>query len=189
MTGDTEDRARRFAERLEPCLRRLLAGVRLIVRDPGQSDDVLQNGLYEAFRTYDPALHDERFLARTWRCVAHAALRAQRTRRRLRFREQAFPGGDPDMVADLRAADSYEHVLADPGRCLEEVGDGLRRAVLALPDSERWTFLLRTFGDLRYREIAEILDVPLGSVMTWLHRARARLRAALAPDARREDRR
>lgn len=186
MSGSEPERAARFGARVAPCLPRLLAGARLLVRDPARAEDVLQAGLLEAFRTYDPAQHDGRFHPRTWRCVVNAALGSERRARLRESFEVRFPEGSEDLVADLRAAQEHERVLSDPDRFLEETGDRLRSAVLALPDAERWVFLLRAMGDLSYREIADTLDAPIGSVMTWLHRARLRLREALVPRPARE---
>ena len=52
----------------------------------------------------------------------------------------------------------------------------LRRALDALPEGQREVVAMFHLDGLAYREIAEALDVPIGTVMTWLHRGRARLR-------------
>ena len=54
------------------------------------------------------------------------------------------------------------------------------RAVAALPQNYREVIQLFHVEHLSYKEIAATLDVPIGTVMTWLHRARAKLKAALA---------
>jgi RNA polymerase sigma-70 factor (ECF subfamily) len=55
----------------------------------------------------------------------------------------------------------------------------LEAAVAALPANYREVIQLFHVEQLSYREIAETLDVPMGTVMTWLHRARGKLRATL----------
>jgi RNA polymerase sigma-70 factor (ECF subfamily) len=60
--------------------------------------------------------------------------------------------------------------------------DEIRRAVLDLPQPYRTVVLLRYMEDLPYEAIAEALEMPLGTVKTLLHRARARLRVALSCD-------
>ena len=58
-------------------------------------------------------------------------------------------------------------------------------ALKALSERERAVLLLRAIGRLRYREISESLDIPLGSVMGHLHRARQKMRDAILRARRR----
>jgi RNA polymerase sigma factor (sigma-70 family) len=55
----------------------------------------------------------------------------------------------------------------------------LAAAIARLPDDHREALLLFHQEQLSYREIAAVLEVPIGTVMTWLHRARQKLRAEL----------
>ena len=55
----------------------------------------------------------------------------------------------------------------------------LREALAELPDEMREIILLRDFHDLAYAEIATVLDIPIGTVMSRLHRARSALRERL----------
>jgi RNA polymerase sigma-70 factor (ECF subfamily) len=63
----------------------------------------------------------------------------------------------------------------------EERGERVQRAVLALPPASRAVLVLREYEGLAYQEIAETLDIPVGTVMSRLNYARNRLREALAP--------
>jgi RNA polymerase sigma-70 factor (ECF subfamily) len=116
-------------------------------------------------------------------------------RRRLR------PGRDPrgwfyrvlrnkciDMMRSRRTHRSapLERDLADRGNGdptrdtdRQEELAGLRRALAELPDEMREILLLRDFHDLPYAEIATVLDLPPGTVMSRLHRARSALRQRL----------
>jgi RNA polymerase sigma-70 factor (ECF subfamily) len=60
-------------------------------------------------------------------------------------------------------------------------GEGVRQAVLALPPASRAVLVLREYEGLSYREIADTLGVPMGTVMSRLNYARNRLRESLAP--------
>jgi RNA polymerase sigma-70 factor (ECF subfamily) len=55
----------------------------------------------------------------------------------------------------------------------------VQRALLRLPDDQRAVIALRAGEELSYREIAEVLDVPIGTVMSRLSRARVALRRSL----------
>ncbi len=83
-----------------------------------------------------------------------------------------------DVASDLPA----------PGGTPEQTLD-LQRCLLRLPAEQREVLLLVTLQDLRYEDVARITGVPIGTVMSRLSRARARLRelmeggAAAAPAA------
>jgi len=62
-----------------------------------------------------------------------------------------------------------------------ERGERVRQAVLALPPASRAVLVLREYEGLSYREIADTLGVPIGTVMSRLNYARNRLRESLAP--------
>jgi RNA polymerase sigma-70 factor (ECF subfamily) len=73
---------------------------------------------------------------------------------------------DPDEVdAELRAPDSGSDIAVDLQRCL-----------LRLPDDQREVLLLVTMEDLSYEEVARVLSIPVGTVMSRLSRSRSRLR-------------
>ncbi len=62
---------------------------------------------------------------------------------------------------------------------LRQDAETLGRALAGLPEPMREAILMYHLGDASYQEIASVLEVPIGTVMTWLHRGRARLRAAI----------
>lgn len=63
----------------------------------------------------------------------------------------------------------------------KERGERVRRAVLELPPASRAVLILREYEGLSYREIADTLNIPIGTVMSRLNYARNRLRESLAP--------
>ena len=67
-----------------------------------------------------------------------------------------------------------------PQEALAGKGQDLARALALLPEPFRAAVVLRDVEELSYEEIAEALQVPMGTVMSRIHRGRARLRAALA---------
>ncbi|MFN7960458.1 MAG: sigma-70 family RNA polymerase sigma factor [Thermoanaerobaculia bacterium] len=70
-----------------------------------------------------------------------------------------------------------------------ELAERLWESLRALPEAQREILVLRDYQDLSYAEIAEVLGVPLGTVMSRLHRARASLRELVEARARADQRR
>jgi len=96
-------------------------------------------------------------------------------------------GEAQQVELDAEPEDGAPRELADPAaergdEALErrQLAGALEAAVAALPQNYREVVHLFHVEHLSYKEIAATLDVPIGTVMTWLHRARARLKAALA---------
>lgn len=81
------------------------------------------------------------------------------------------PRGDPEMgFYPEELSEKYE---------LEMLTDDVRHAVDALPDWHRRTVIMADIRDMSYKEIAETMDCPLGTVMSRLHRGRKLLRKEL----------
>lgn len=100
--------------------------------------------------------------------------RRRRTRRLRWFRAMGEDGPGLDQVPDL-APDAAERLAR------RELRSEVRRQVALLPAPYRSALLLRDWEELSYAEIAEVLAVPVGTVRSRLHQARARLAMALAP--------
>jgi RNA polymerase sigma-70 factor (ECF subfamily) len=67
-----------------------------------------------------------------------------------------------------------------PQDALAQGGEDLERALARVPEAFRVAVILRDVEDFSYREISQTLGIPIGTVMSRIHRGRASLRAALA---------
>jgi len=83
---------------------------------------------------------------------------------------------DVDAVSLVSPGEGPEATLEG-----KERGERVRQAVLALPSASRAVLVLREYEGLSYREIADTLGIPVGTVMSRLNYARNRLRESLAP--------
>jgi RNA polymerase sigma-70 factor (ECF subfamily) len=146
-----------------------------VLRDEEQARDVVQDAFLKAYGAL------ERFEGRaafsTWlhRIVVNLCLdrkRRERSARRIESNEEALA---------LAGADPESPETPDPGLALEraELRDQLARAIAGLPEDSRRTLELREIDGLSYQEIAGVLGVPKGTVMSRLHYARRRLRSVL----------
>jgi RNA polymerase sigma-70 factor (ECF subfamily) len=168
-----------FLRDLEACRHELVAFCRSLLWRKGDLEDALQEVLLQATRAFPRFREGTRFKAWLFRVAAHTVWNLNR-KGRGRAPERAAPPDDPpDPDVELRLEEAYESILKEPERVLSSLGGELRRAVGLLNETERTVFLLRSLCDLKYQEIAETLEMPLGSVMGNLGRARAKLRKAL----------
>ena len=147
---------------------RLYATARYILRDAELAEDATQEALVKAWRDL-PALRDvERFDAWLYRLLVNACNDVGRRRRRWRA-EVSVVSTEPSELD--RATE-----LADR----DELERGLRR----LTDAQRSLLVLRFYRGLSPVEMADALDIPVGTVKSRLHYAIDALRAALAADER-----
>lgn len=98
-------------------------------------------------------------------------------RRRLERRLFAAPVEDP-AEPPVRADGQLNRLLAGERR------RSVRRAIAELPERYRQVLVMRYYGELAYQEIAGLLDLERNHVAVLIHRAKQRLRRALAPDAK-----
>jgi len=140
------------------------------VRDRALAEDLTQETLLRAWRgreTYRGG--DERM--RGWLL----AIAGNVVRDQARMRARRVAESPADAAGDLAAEGSDPAVRHEHAESIQR----LRIALAALPENHREMFLLRERDGLSYKEIAEVLGCPVGSVMSGLARARERLMGAV----------
>ncbi|MGE3809335.1 MAG: RNA polymerase sigma factor [Gemmataceae bacterium] len=137
--------------------------------------DAVQEGFIKALTHLDG--FEGRSSFKTWllRVVSNAALDLGRQR----SRRDAV---SLDTLDGTEFDSGYLLTLADPALGLEngELRASLNEALKTLPEAQRRTFVLYVDGELNYREVAEVLGISIGTVMSRLFYARQKLRAQLA---------
>jgi RNA polymerase sigma-70 factor (ECF subfamily) len=128
---------------------------------------------YAAMPTFDPSQPFAPWLLRIARNLCLDQLR-----RRLPARARVELDADPEEGAPADLADTAAP-RADDSIERAQTGRILAAAVASLPPNYREVVHLFHVEQLSYKEIAATLGVPMGTVMTWLHRARAKLRQEL----------
>jgi RNA polymerase sigma-70 factor (ECF subfamily) len=147
-----------------------------LARRPDEAADLVQETYLKAMRAQSTFRMTERGV-RPWLFkILHNAFfsRVEKARRET-------PAGDglPDDGA-LGDVDSPPPAWDLASLDWEQVDDRLKRAIDELPAHYREVLLLWAVEGLKYREVADVLDVPLGTVMSRLHRTRAILSEKLA---------
>lgn len=173
------ERSRRYPEafaglydRHAPALHRYVAR-RL---GDGAADDVVADTFLDAFRrrhAYDLTVSD----ARPWLYGIAANLIGKHSRAEVRMlRAYARTGTDPVLTVMAMSAHADE---ADSRLSAQAVQRELAAAVAGLAPGDREVLLLIAWADLSYSEVATALRIPVGTVRSRLHRAKAKVRQAL----------
>lgn len=89
-----------------------------------------------------------------------------------------------DMFEMLEMENIYHEILKNPLDLLERMDKNIKNSLIKLSTAERTVFLLKSITDHTYKEIANILEIPVGTVMSHLYRARVKLRESLCNYAR-----
>ena len=159
-----------FSELYDRVSSQVFGVVRRVLRDPAQSEEVMQEVLVEVWRSasrFDP----ERGSATTWMLtIAH-----RRAVDRVRASQAAM---DRDERAGRSAhRPAFDEVVEQVETRLEH--EQVRQALSVLTDLQREAVTLAYYGGYSYREVSELLDVPLGTVKTRLRDGLIRLRDAM----------
>jgi len=147
-----------------------------------EAEELVQETFLRAYRAFDR--YELGTNARAWafRILRNTFLNQVERRKReagtvpLDDVEPVLGAEDPDLGL---AAERYEDLL---GRVLE---DDVKDALVALPEAYRTVVVLSDMEGLAYKEIAEIVEIPIGTVMSRLFRGRRALRRDLVEAARR----
>jgi RNA polymerase sigma-70 factor, ECF subfamily len=177
MERELVERARQgdhdaFAALAGAAISRLDGAAWLILRDPEQAKDAVQNALVRAWRDL-PTLRDpDRFDAWLNRLVVNACIDEARRLRRHRMDVELH-------VIEAPTPERVEAAIADR--------DQLERGFRRLTPDQRAILVLQHYNGLSLAEIADVLGIPIGTAGSRLHHATRALRAALDADARTDD--
>jgi RNA polymerase sigma-70 factor, ECF subfamily len=147
---------------------------RRLARDAGRAEDLVQETYLRAFRSRE-SFKLEEFGIRPWLLRILYNLHLSRGQREGR-QPVAMDEGQLQAAEGKGAADD---VLPLDPKSWEGMDERLVRAIDALPVEYSAPLVMWAVEDLSYKEIALALDVPIGTVMSRLHRARQKLTEAL----------
>jgi len=168
--GDLE----RFERVVLPHLDDAYTLARYLLRDEHDAQDVVQEASLRALRYFDGFSGGD---ARAWllAIVRNCSL-TWRKRRQVDHRTVPFDDAAAVRTSEDDAPDAAAVQASEQSR--------VQQAIASLPDEFREVIVLREVQDLSYREIGDVVGVPIGTVMSRLARARKRLAVLLHVDAR-----
>lgn len=169
--GETEA----FEPLVEKYRRRIFRLAFGVLRDQEEAMDAAQEAFVKAFRALPKFKGDSAFYTWLFRITMNLALdrRRQRATRTRSMGTEDVPPEEWERTAVSTEPDPADEATGAQRR------ERIARALETLSEHHRSIIILSDIEGLQYREIAEVLGIPMGTVMSRLHHARKRLREAL----------
>ncbi|WP_084481034.1 sigma-70 family RNA polymerase sigma factor [Ruania albidiflava] len=192
MTEETEraprdetalERERRFETDAMPYLDQLYGAALRMTRNPADAEDLVQETFAKAFAAFHQYKPGTNLKAWLYRILTNTFINTYRKKQR------APQESDSDSVEDWQIHRAASHtstgLRSAETEALDALGDTeVKDALAQLPEDFRLAVYLADVEGFAYKEIAEIMDTPIGTVMSRLHRGRGQLRQLLADHAR-----
>ena len=173
------DRAGFQAEAMQYAPQLYSAALRM-TRNPSDAEDLVQETFLKAYRSFGTFEEGSNLRAWLYRILTNTYINMYRARQR---RPQETDLGDVEDLYLYKRIGSIEAALAS--RSAEDqlfdlfTDDEVKQALEDLPENFRLPVLLADVEGFSYKEIAEMLDIPIGTVMSRLHRGRKAMQKAL----------
>ena len=176
-TDDTALRER-FERDVLPLLPNLYAAALRMTRNPADAEDLVQDTYLRAFRGFSGFTEGTNLKAWLYRILTNSFINTYRKKQRQPQTVEGPDDLDEWYLFDKLGGRNVE--LSAETEVLDKIPDeAVKSALESLPENFRLPVLLADVEGFSYKEIAEIMDTPIGTVMSRLHRGRKALQKAL----------
>jgi len=175
------DREARFEREVTPLMGQLYPAALRMTRNPSDAEDLVQETLAKAFAAFHQFQPGTNLRAWLHRILANTFINNYRKKRRepvqdlgADLQDDSHVGGDP-LLPPAQSAEA---------EALEQLADSdILQALRELPAEFRVAIYLADIEGYPYRQIADMMGIPIGTVMSRLHRGRAKLKQRLVGHA------
>ena len=180
----TQEDKNRFEAEALPLLDSLYAGALRMTRNPADAEDLVQDTMvraYRAFNRFEPGTNLKAWL---FRIMTNAYINTYRKKQREPQKVSQDDVEEFDLYQELKNRNP-EYEATPETLVLDSLVDSdILEAIDELPEQFRMAVVLSDIEGFSYAEMAEIMDVPMGTVMSRLHRGRKALQKRLWEIAR-----
>ncbi len=174
-----DDRDRLFAEQAIPLIDQLFGAALGMTRNRADAEDLVQETFMKAYTKFHQYQQGTNIKAWLYRILTNTYI----THYRKAQRSPKRSGGEEVEDWQLAAAASHDEkgLVSAEAEALDNIPSSeLRTALESLSEDQRVVVLLSDVEGFAYKEIADMLDIPIGTVMSRLHRGRKNLREGLS---------
>jgi RNA polymerase sigma-70 factor (ECF subfamily) len=174
------EKSQQFEELLTPVLGLALGMATRLCRNRDDAEDLVQETAIQAFSMFDSFTLGTNFKAWFLKILFNRFLNRRRSAERAPQTTE-FDETTELYLYDQTSRAGWQNKGNDPARLLMDKVDNqsITQALMALPDEFRAVAVLYFMEDASYEAIAQMLDVPIGTVRSRLHRARKQLQKSL----------
>jgi RNA polymerase sigma-70 factor, ECF subfamily len=170
----------RFAEQAMVYMSSLYSAALRMTRNPADAEDLVQETYLKAYRAFGSFQEGTNLKSWLYKILTNTYINSYRSKRRRPTETELDDVEDLYLYHRLGGLEAVAASRSAEDLVLDHLTEAeVKEAVESLPESFRLAVLLADVEGFSYKEIAEILDVPIGTVMSRLHRGRRALQKAL----------
>jgi RNA polymerase sigma-70 factor, ECF subfamily len=170
----------RFAELTMPYMSALYAAAMRMTRNPTDAEDLVQETYLRAFRGFEGFREGTNLKAWLYKILTNTFINTYRAKKRRPEQTELDDVEDFYIFRRIGGLESVDASRTAETELLDSLPDAeVKEALEALPEQFRMAVILADVEGFSYKEIAQILEVPIGTVMSRIHRGRKQLQKLL----------